>query len=80
MISYVFGVKMEKFMESEHSGISRVEVVTTNVVPGSSETHLMHMKVKPSIFNILLTRATLKNYCTILIFRDHLIDTFYVYY
>ena len=62
MISYVFGMKMEKFMEPEHSGISRVEVV------------------KPSIFYILLTTATLKNYCTILIFSDHLIDTFYSYH
>ena len=80
MISYVFGMEMEKFMESEHSDIFRVELVTTNVVPGSSETHFMHMRVKPLIFNILLTRATLKNYCTILIFSDHLIDTFDLYH
>ena len=41
------GIKMEEFMESEHSGIFRVELVTKNVVLGSSGTHFMHMRVKP---------------------------------
>ena len=33
-------------MESEHSGIFRVEMVTKNVVLGSSGTHFKHMRVK----------------------------------
>ena len=32
-------------MEYEHSGIFRVELVTKNVVLGSSGTHFMHMRV-----------------------------------
>ena len=40
------GMKMEEFMESEHSGIFRVELVTKNVVPGSSGTHFMRMGIK----------------------------------
>ena len=32
------GIKMEEFIESEHSGIFRVELVTKNVVLGSSGT------------------------------------------
>ena len=40
------GIKMEKFVESEHSGILRVELVTKNVVLGSSGTYFMHMRVK----------------------------------
>ena len=40
------GIKMEEFMESEHSGIFRVELVTKNVVLGSSGTHFTHMRVK----------------------------------
>ena len=43
------GIKMEEFMESEHSGIFRVELVTKNVVLGSSGTHFMHMKVKGKV-------------------------------
>ena len=37
---------MEEFMESEHYGIFRAELVTKNVVPGSSGTHFMHMRFK----------------------------------
>ena len=44
------GIKMEEFMESEHSGFFRVELVTKNVVPGSSGTHFMHMRVILSCF------------------------------
>ena len=40
------GIKLEELMESEHSGIFRVELVTKNVVFGSSGTHFMHMKLK----------------------------------
>ena len=40
---------MEEFMESEHSGIFQVELVTKNVVLGSSGTHFMHMKVKGKV-------------------------------
>ena len=36
-------------MESEHSGIFRVELVTKNVVLGSLGTHFMHMRVKEEI-------------------------------
>ena len=36
-------IKMEEFMESELSGIFQVELVTKNVVLGSSGTHFMHM-------------------------------------
>ena len=39
------GMKTEEFMESEHSGIFRVELVTKNVALGSSGTHFMHMRV-----------------------------------
>ena len=35
-------------MESEHSNIFRVELVTKNIVLGSSGTHFMHMRVKKS--------------------------------
>ena len=38
-------------MESEHSGIFRVELVTKNVVLGSSGTHFMHMRVKVFVKN-----------------------------
>ena len=41
-----FGMKMEEFIESEHSGIFRVELITKNVVLGSSGTHFMHVRVK----------------------------------
>ena len=37
---------MEKFMESEDSGIFRVELATKNVVLGSSGTDYMHMRVQ----------------------------------
>ena len=40
------GIKLEELMESEHSGIFRVELVTKNVVFGASGTHFMHMKRK----------------------------------
>ena len=40
------GMKMEEFMESEHSGIFRVELITKNVVLGSSGTHFTHVRVK----------------------------------
>ena len=40
------GIKTEKFIESEHSGIFRVKLVTKNVVLGSSGIHFMHMMVK----------------------------------
>ena len=33
-------------MEIEHSGIFRVELVTKNVVLGSSGNHFVHMRVK----------------------------------
>ena len=38
-------LKMDKFMESEHSVIFRLELVTKSVVLGSSGTHFMHMRV-----------------------------------
>ena len=37
---------MEEFMESKHSGIFQIELVTKNVVLGFSGTHFMHMSVK----------------------------------
>ena len=37
---------MEEFMESQHSGIFRVELVTKYVVLGSSQIHFMHISVK----------------------------------
>ena len=40
------GMKMKELMESEHSGIFRVEMVIKNVVLGSSGTHFIHMRVK----------------------------------
>ena len=40
------GIKMEEFMESEHSGIFQAELVTKNVVLGLSGTHFLHMRVK----------------------------------
>ena len=39
------GIKMEEFMESEHSGIFRVELVNKNVAIGLSGTHFMHLSV-----------------------------------
>ena len=39
------GTKSEELMGSENSGIFRVELVTKNVVLGSSETHFMHVMV-----------------------------------
>ena len=44
------GMNVEEFMKSEHSGIFRVELVTKNVMPASSGTHFMLMKVKYQIF------------------------------
>ena len=44
------GIKMEEFMESEHSGIFRVELLTKNVVLGLCGTHFMHMRVKKLFF------------------------------
>ena len=41
-------------MESEHSGIFRVEMVTKNVVLGSPGTHFMHMSVKVVLKLVLL--------------------------
>ena len=41
-----FDKKVEQFMESEHSGIFWVELVTKDVVPGYSGTHFMHMPDK----------------------------------
>ena len=46
------GMKMEEFKESEHTGIFRVELVSKNVVPGSSRTHLMHMRVNAELIFI----------------------------
>ena len=43
------GIKMEEFMEFEHSGIFRVELVTKNVVLGFLWTHFMHMRVRDRI-------------------------------
>ena len=37
---------MEEYMESELSGIFRVELVTKNIVRGSLGTQFMHMRVK----------------------------------
>ena len=37
------GMKMEKFIESEHSGIFPIELVTKNVVPQSLGIHFMHI-------------------------------------
>ena len=42
------GMKMEEFMESEHSGIFRVALVTKNVVPGSTRTLFKYVRVKRS--------------------------------
>ena len=39
------GIKMEEFMESDHSGIFRIELVTKNVVLGLLGTHFMYMEV-----------------------------------
>ena len=39
-------IKMEEYMESEHSGIFRVKLVTKNIVRGSLGTQFMHMRVK----------------------------------
>ena len=44
-----FGMKMEEFMEFEHSGIFRVELVTKSVVLGSSGTYSVHMGVNIGI-------------------------------
>ena len=52
---------MEEFMESEHSSIFRVELVTKHVVRGSSGTHFIDMSVK--IFSI--TKKMKKLYCVI---------------
>ena len=43
------GMKMEEFMEYEHSSIFREDLVTENVVPRSSGTHFMHMRVKSGL-------------------------------
>ena len=39
-------IKMEEYMESEHSGIFWVKLVAKNIVLGSPGTHFMHMRVK----------------------------------
>ena len=40
------GMKMEEYMESEHSGVFWVKLVAKNIVLGSSGTRFMHMRVK----------------------------------
>ena len=40
------GMEIEEFMESEHSGNFQVELVTKNVLSGSSGIQFMHMRVK----------------------------------
>ena len=47
------GIKMEELMKS---GIFRVELVTENVVLGSSGIHFMHMRVKYFFFFSTLNR------------------------
>ena len=49
------GMKMEEFKESEHSGIFRAELVTKNVVTGSSGTHSMHMRVNKTVTKLVTT-------------------------
>ena len=39
-------IEMEKYMESELSGIFRVKLIAKNIVLGSSGTHFTHMRVK----------------------------------
>ena len=55
------GMKMEEFMESENPGIFRVELVTKNVVFGSSETHFMHLRIKNHTFIGMCFLFTLLN-------------------
>ena len=43
------GITMEEFVESEHSGIFRVELVTKSVVLASSGTRFMHMTANRGI-------------------------------
>ena len=51
IISNVFWHRNDEFMESKHSGIFRVEMVTKSVVLGSPGIHFMHMAVN---LNLLL--------------------------
>ena len=55
MVSYVFWHKNGEFMESEHSSIFRVELVTKKIVLGSSGTHFMHMHLILT-FNLKATK------------------------
>ena len=55
------GINMEKFMESEHSGIFRAELVTKNVVLGPSRTHFMHMRVNGNINQIIFNKIMSKS-------------------
>ena len=57
MVSYVFWHKNGEFTESEHSSIFRVELVTKNIVLGSSGTHFMHMHLILT-FNLKATKIT----------------------
>ena len=47
---------MEESIESEHSGIFQVELVTKNIVLGSSGTHFMYMRVKRNMVLVELSQ------------------------
>ena len=49
-------------MESEHSGIFRVELVTKNVVLGSSGTHFMHMRVNYVLLTERIEKKVVENH------------------
>ena len=46
-------IKIEEFMESKHSAVFRVELVTKNAVLESWGTHFMHMRVNRQIFFLI---------------------------
>ena len=45
-------MKMEEYVESELSGIFRVNLVTKNIVRGSPGTQFMYMRVKMFLVSI----------------------------
>ena len=72
-------MKMEEFIKFEHSGIFRVELVTKNVVLGSSGTHFMHMRVNNSFSrrSIIEYGITQGSVLDPLLFNIDLINLFY---
>lgn len=46
IIIYVYGMKMDEYMEFELSGVFQLKLKAKSIVLGSTGTHFMHTRVK----------------------------------